>query len=180
VARDGPQGGLADGLEGRGLGARVLGDAVAHAGHPVAGRAEAVALSVGVGPRVPRPESLQGGAHLRLAPDDDEDKDALGGVAEVGHVPEEVRSTCQPGDHVEDPGHAHHYHELQADFAQCGPANRKNKRVKALLPLLASPRRLSSCVLVRLLCNAYLTSRLGLRREGALALGAPSIQLIYF
>ena len=118
---------LADGLERRCFGARVLGYAVAHAGHAVARRAQAVALAIGVGAGVARPEPLEGGAHLRLTADDDEDEDALGGVAEVRHVPEEVRTAGHPRDHVEDPRHAHHHHELQADLAESGPATERGE-----------------------------------------------------
>lgn len=120
--------GLANGLQWRGLGARVLGDAVAHTGHSVAGGAQSVALTVSVGTRVARPEALEGCPDLRLTADDDKDEDALGGVAEIRDVPEESRATGHPGDHLEDPGHAHYHHELQADLTQRGSEIRRGTR----------------------------------------------------
>ena len=49
---------LADGLQQRGFGARILRHAVAHARHPMAGSAMAVTLSSGVGLWVPAEEPL--------------------------------------------------------------------------------------------------------------------------
>lgn len=64
---------LADGLQRGGLRARILNDAVAHAGHPVTGSAQPVSLPSGVRPRVPVADPLQRGADLGLAANHRED-----------------------------------------------------------------------------------------------------------
>jgi len=108
---------LADGLQGRGLGARVLRDAVAHAGHPVAGCAVPITLATRVGLRVPAEESLERSPDLWLAADRCEDQDSLEGVYQVGEVPDVLGTTDRPRYHVGHPGNAHHDHELHADAA---------------------------------------------------------------
>jgi len=108
---------LADGLQGRGLGARILRDTVAHAGHPVAGCAVPVTLATRVGLRVPAEESLERCPNLRLAAHRREDQDSLEGVYQVGEVPDVLGTTDRPRHHVGHPGHAHHDDELHADAA---------------------------------------------------------------
>lgn len=111
---------LADGFQRSGLRAWILNDAVAHAGHPVAGSAQPVSLSSSVGPRVPVADPLQSGADLRLAANHREDQHALERVYHVGEVPDVLRTTDCPRDHVSHPSDAHHHHEFHAHAAQCG------------------------------------------------------------
>lgn len=79
---------LADGLQRRGFRARVLRYAIAHARHPVAGRAVAVTLPPGVGLWVPVEESLKRRSDLRLAAHRREDQHSLEGVYQIGEVPD--------------------------------------------------------------------------------------------
>lgn len=101
----------ADRFEGRRLGTGILGHAVTEAGHAVTCRAQSVALATRVGSGIPRPESfLQGGSHLGLAANHHENKHTLHRVQQIRYPPEDVERWQQPGDYVEDPGHAHHHH----------------------------------------------------------------------
>lgn len=111
---------LADGFQRGGLCAGILGDTVAHAGHPVAGGAQPVPLSSGVGPGVPVAEPLQSGTYLRLAAHHREDQHTLEGVYHVREIPDVLRPADCPGDHVSNPGDAHHDYQLHADSAQSG------------------------------------------------------------
>lgn len=87
---------LADGLQRRGFGTRVLRYAIAHAGHPVAGRAVTVTLPPGVGLRVPAEESLERRSDLRLKADRHEDQHSLEGVYQIGEVPDVLWSADSP------------------------------------------------------------------------------------
>lgn len=87
---------LADGLQRRGFGARVLRHAVAHARHPVAGRTVTVTLSPGVGLWVPAEESLERRSDLRLAAHRREYQHTLEGVYQIGEVPNVLRPADRP------------------------------------------------------------------------------------
>lgn len=87
---------LADGLQRRGFGARILRYAVAHARHPVAGRAVAVTLPSGVGLWVPAEESLKCCPDLRLAAHRREYQHSLEGVYQIGEVPNVLRPADSP------------------------------------------------------------------------------------
>lgn len=87
---------LADGLQRRGFSTRVLRYAIAHARHPVAGRAVTVTLPPGVGLRVPAKESLECRSDLRLAANRREDQHSLEGVYQIGEVPDVLRPADSP------------------------------------------------------------------------------------
>jgi len=87
---------LTDGLQRRGFGARVLRNAVAHAGHAVASRTMTVTLSTGVGLRISAEESLERRSDLWLATDCREDQHSLEGVYQVGEVPDVLRAADRP------------------------------------------------------------------------------------
>ena len=111
----------ANGLQRYGFGARVSGHAVAHARHAVTRRTQTVALMVGFCSWIAEPEPLQCCSNLRLAADDDEDENPLGGVAKVRYVPEKRWSAGHPRDHFEDPRDSHDHYQFQAHFAQRRP-----------------------------------------------------------
>lgn len=87
---------LADGLQRCGLGARILRHAIAHAGHPVAGRAVAVTLPASVGLRVPVAEPLESSSDLRLAADRRKNQHTLASVYQVGEVPDVLGPADRP------------------------------------------------------------------------------------
>jgi len=87
---------LANGLQRRGFGTRVLRHAIAHAWHPVAGRAVAVTLSPSIGLWIPVKESLERCSDLRLAANRREDQHSLEGVYQIGEVPDVLRSADSP------------------------------------------------------------------------------------
>lgn len=87
---------LTDGLQRRGLGTRILRNAVAHAGHPVTGRAVSVTLSTGVRLRISAEESLERRSDLRLATDRRENQHPLKGVYQIGEVPDVLRPADRP------------------------------------------------------------------------------------
>lgn len=63
--------------------------------------------------------------HLRLQSHHAEDEESLGGINKVREVPKVVRSAHQPREHVQNPGDAHHHHQLHADPAQSRPRQRE-------------------------------------------------------
>lgn len=71
---------LTDGLQRCRLGTRILRNAIAHAGHPVTGRAVTVTLPTGVGLRISAEESLERRSDLGLATDRREYQHSLEGV----------------------------------------------------------------------------------------------------
>lgn len=121
---------LTDGLQRRGFGTRVLRNAVAHAGHPVAGRAMTVTLPTGVGLRISAEESLERRSDLRLATDRRENQHSLEGVYQVGEVPDVLRSADRPWDHVRHPGDTHHDHEFHAYAAQRCPETKERRKTQ--------------------------------------------------
>lgn len=112
---------LANGLQRGRFGAGVLRDTVAHAGHPVAGGAETVALSAGVGSRVSTAETFQSRPDLGLASHNDKDEDSLECIDHVSDIPEVLRPADCPGNDVHHPSYSHHDDQLHADTTEGSP-----------------------------------------------------------
>lgn len=87
---------LTNGLQRRGLGTRILRNAVAHAGHPVTGRAVSVTLSTGVRLWISAEESLERRSDLWLATDRRENQHPLEGVYQIGEIPDVLRPADRP------------------------------------------------------------------------------------
>lgn len=121
---------LTDGLQRRGLGTRILGNAVAHARHPVAGRAVTVTLPTGICLRISTEESLERCSDLRLATDRRENQHPLEGVYQVGEVPDVQRPADRPWDHVRHPGDTHHDHQFHAYAAQRCPESKESRKTR--------------------------------------------------
>lgn len=119
----------ADGLQRRGLGARILRDAVAHTGHAVAGRAVPVTLAARIRLRVSAEESLERRPDLWLATDRRKYQDTLEGIDQIGEVPDVLGTADRPRHHVGHPSDSHHDHEFHAYAAQRRPESKKKTRV---------------------------------------------------